>query len=176
MTYTMNTFLKGFGRLTLAADKVAASSLHTKALCPLISAASFFILYSMIGCTPASVDYKEIEGLNTLRIDGQITHETYIKLKELYDVHKDFKLVSINSNGGNVDAAINIGFLFRENKECLTILREDTCNSACVFTLAGAPYRNVIGKVGIHKPYIEGNKIKKTSNRKKEYDYMMKYI
>jgi len=111
-----------------------------------------------------------------LRIDGQITHDTYLKLKKLYNEYKDFKLVIINSNCGNVVSAIDIGFLFRENKECLTVLREDTCNSACVFALEGAPYRNVIGKVGIHKPYIEGYKIKTPSNRKKEYDYMMKYI
>jgi len=170
MAYTMNKFLKGFGRLALAADKVAASSLHTKALCPFITVASCLMLFSIIGCTPASVTYKEIEGSNTIKIEGQITNDTYIKLKELYVKYKDFKIVSINSNGGNVDAAIDIGFLFRENRECLTVFREDNCNSACVFALAGAPYRNVVGKVGVHRPYIEGYKRETPSDQKKEYD------
>jgi hypothetical protein len=172
----MNMFLKGRVHLAPAADKVAAGSLHSKSPCTFIMVACCLTLFSIIGCTPASVSYKKIKGSNEITIDGQITHDTYIKLKELYDKYEDFKFVRINSNGGNVDAAIDIGFLFREKRECLTVLKEDKCNSACVFVLAGAPYRNVLGKVGIHRPYIDGNKQEAPPDQKSDYDYMMKKV
>ena len=108
MVYTMDKFIKGRGHLAPAADKVAAGSLHSKSPCTFIMVTCCITLFLIIGCTPASVSYKEIRGSNEITIDGQITHDTYIKLKELYDKYEDFKFVSINSDGGNVDAAIDI--------------------------------------------------------------------
>ena len=45
-----------------------------------------------------------------------------------------------------------------------------------MFVLAGAPYRNVIGKVGIHRPYIDGHKQEAPPDQKSDYDYLMKKV
>jgi ATP-dependent protease ClpP protease subunit len=60
----------------------------------------------------------------------------------------------INSNGGDVAAAMAIGRLFRKERAWIEV--DGVCISACVLILAGAVERVVSssGKVGIHRPYL----------------------
>ena len=62
--------------------------------------------------------------------------------------------VTLVSDGGDVDAALAIGRLLRENKAHVIIPRAHQCNSSCVFLIAGAVERLISGKVGIHRPYF----------------------
>lgn len=62
-------------------------------------------------------------------------------------------LVKLNSSGGDIDAAIEIGRSLRKTGAVATIGKSDVCFSACVFVLAGAPQRAIFGSVGIHRPY-----------------------
>jgi ATP-dependent protease ClpP protease subunit len=79
----------------------------------------------------------------------------------------------IDSNGGDVSAAMAIGRLFRKENAWIGV--NGVCFSACVFILAGAVDRQ-IGKsdqVGIHRPYllstpdspVEADQVKQTYSR-----------
>jgi hypothetical protein len=64
-------------------------------------------------------------------------------------------VVHLNTGGGFVTSAIAIGRLLREMKGVARVDAGSSCLSACVFVLAGAPYRVVQtgASIGIHRPY-----------------------
>ena len=67
--------------------------------------------------------------------------------------HEGLKVILV-SDGGDVDAALAIGRLLRENKAHVSIPHNHQCNSSCVFLIAGAVTRLIVGEVGIHRPYF----------------------
>jgi len=62
--------------------------------------------------------------------------------------------VNLNSNGGDLYSSMQIGRVMREVRAMAQMKSNDICYSSCVFLLAGAMYRAVDGKVGIHRPYL----------------------
>jgi ATP-dependent protease ClpP protease subunit len=64
-------------------------------------------------------------------------------------------IISIDSPGGSVDAAIAIGRLLRSMEAPIALADDKICASSCVLVLAGAAHRNLHGRVGIHRPYFE---------------------
>jgi hypothetical protein len=91
-----------------------------------------------------------------LAIDGEIDSAAVDKVKELFAVRRAHPNVdegfSLNSLGGNVAAAMEIGRMFRKERAWLDV--NGNCVSACVLVLAGAIDRSVSrGRVGIHRPY-----------------------
>ena len=64
-------------------------------------------------------------------------------------------VIHLNSSGGDVEAAMTIGRLLRKHSSPVTVDGTETCVSACVFILAGAITREIYGRVGIHRPYLE---------------------
>ena len=62
--------------------------------------------------------------------------------------------VILNSAGGDVATALKIGRHLRKTGVKAIIGGADSCMSSCVFILAGAQRRMVIGRVGIHRPYF----------------------
>lgn len=69
--------------------------------------------------------------------------------------HPRYRIIFyVDSEGGDVRSAIEIGRLFRKAR--VSVFMEDNkskCLSSCVFLLAGAVHRMPIGVVGIHRPY-----------------------
>lgn len=63
------------------------------------------------------------------------------------------RIFYVDSPGGNVAAAIEIGRLLREMRAWVIIPVNAKCYSACVFLLAGGTLRNAFGQVGIHRPF-----------------------
>lgn len=63
------------------------------------------------------------------------------------------KLFWLNSEGGDVEAAIAIGRQLRRMGAVALVLNEARCLSSCVFVLAGAARRGLYGQIGIHRPY-----------------------
>lgn len=62
-------------------------------------------------------------------------------------------VVFVDSSGGDVSTAINMGRILRKHEALVNIQGE--CSSACVFLLAGAVIRVVDGgQVRIHRPYF----------------------
>ena len=57
------------------------------------------------------------------------------------------------SLGGNLEEAMNIGFLVRKLKWKVTVF--DTCYSACSLIALSGVYRVYAGDIGLHRPYFE---------------------
>lgn len=63
-------------------------------------------------------------------------------------------MLFLNSEGGDITTAIEIGKLVRRWPNSSVVVTENSkCFSACVFVLAGGLHRVVHGKVGIHRPF-----------------------
>lgn len=73
---------------------------------------------------------------------------------------------SINSNGGNVSEAINIGLFFRDIFMELDV--EDQCDSACFYVLVGAYTRSTYYPIGLHRPYFQANQYASLSPKESE--------
>ena len=71
---------------------------------------------------------------------------------------KDFKFfltIYLDSNGGDVDEAMKIGYIIRENGFYAYVVNKSECLSSCVFILASGVRRGVSNSnVGIHRPYF----------------------
>ena len=61
--------------------------------------------------------------------------------------------LSLNSEGGNVEAAIEIGILARNNELATWVHPNAVCASACTLTFLGGVVRTMLGRFGIHRPY-----------------------
>ena len=116
-----------------------------------------------------------------LRIDGEIVAATVEQVRKLFAVRRAIKgsyseSFYINSFGGSVTAAMEIGRMFRTERAWISLRpdmhkqaavwwtrtstpeleRAGNCVSACVLILAGAVERNLwVGRVGIHRPYLD---------------------
>ncbi len=67
----------------------------------------------------------------------------------------DLWIVHLDSPGGSVQAAFDIGRLLRSASAAVDIGPDKQCVSACVLILAGATGRLINGRVGIHRPYFQ---------------------
>jgi ATP-dependent protease ClpP protease subunit len=66
-----------------------------------------------------------------------------------------FISISLNSEGGDVNAALKIGELLRSVEGEAWVVNKGICYSSCILVLAGGVRRDVSGgTVGIHRPYI----------------------
>jgi hypothetical protein len=85
-------------------------------------------------------------------ITGEITPRD---LQALRERKREGMEVRLNTGGGFVTTAVAIGRLLRETKGVARVEPGSFCLSACIFVLAGAPYRVVQtgAVVGIHRPY-----------------------
>lgn len=79
-------------------------------------------------------------------------------------------IVNLNSKGGDIRSAIEIGQIVRRIPRSAALVgRDDLCASACVFVLAGAVLRSVSGKIAIHRPYSMNTEEKKYPDRQREF-------
>lgn len=100
-----------------------------------------------------------------ISIEGKITATTFVDVKKaLADRDQmmrregdqnDWWSIHIDSPGGSVNAAIEIGRLLRSKDAPIAVGDDQVCVSACVLILAGATHRFIYGRVGIHRPYFE---------------------
>ncbi len=82
-------------------------------------------------------------------------------LKICIEKYKTFKgktfgslLVGLNSKGGDVVAAMEMGKILREHRAWIWVFPGSECSSACVLILAGGMDRNICNetKIGVHRP------------------------
>jgi ATP-dependent protease ClpP protease subunit len=104
-------------------------------------------------------------GLN-LEIEGKITDLTVNAVKREFGKTPKIELVNLNSPGGDLDAGIALGRLLRENRATTQVWSLGQCASSCVFALAGGVTRGVVGKVGIHRPYLTNTSLTEDGVRK----------
>jgi hypothetical protein len=129
----------------------------------------FLLLFSVMNAGKADISVrhnKEIRGCfsHTIHITGEITFADVSRfqnilnqLKKKYgpkDCLNSELWIQLNSLGGEVLSAIQLGRLFRINEVTTVVSLDSECSSSCVFLLAGGVNRIVAGKVGIHRPFF----------------------
>lgn len=62
--------------------------------------------------------------------------------------------VWLSSNGGDIDASMELGRLLRDRGLYTLVGKGDQCLSACVFVFMGGERRSVAGRLGIHRPFF----------------------
>lgn len=77
--------------------------------------------------------------------------------------------VYLNSPGGEVKAAIQIGRALRSARAAAHVFAEAQCGSSCVFLLAGATRRIVEGAVAIHRPTVFDADLRPVAQSELEY-------
>lgn len=78
--------------------------------------------------------------------------------------------VNLNTSGGDLYAALQIGYILREIHALATMDEHDICYSSCVFVLSGAVFRSVEGSVGIHRPYLAEAEVTDATREKAKYE------
>ncbi|MBV5329955.1 MAG: hypothetical protein JZU65_20410 [Chlorobium sp.] len=109
----------------------------------------------------ATVRYKTFGGV-AIDITGTIKPNDYKVVKNEINQYlksrsksslEPFITIFLDTNGGDVGTAINIGKYLRSINAWATVDDNANCLSSCVFILAGATTREIFGRVGIHRPY-----------------------
>ena len=62
--------------------------------------------------------------------------------------------ISVSGEGGDADAAMDLGRLLRKMGVSTFVAAGERCLSACVFAFMGGDNRAVAGQLGIHRPYF----------------------
>jgi hypothetical protein len=95
-----------------------------------------------------------------LEVLKSLVDQTCNKVKNNKYGHIKYELV-LNSDGGDVSAALSIGRFIRNLTFPIktvyfkvSVWARHQCNSSCVFLIAAGQSRHVVGKVGIHRPYL----------------------
>lgn len=116
---------------------------------------------------------SRVGGSDLLTLSGEIKKSDIIELQKLLPKHN---VIWLNSSGGDVSAAMDIGRLLRQSHIVALIDYNQVCASACVFVLAGSPSRIVEGKVGIHRPYLPHDDATTVKEQKASYDSLREII
>jgi hypothetical protein len=113
------------------------------------------IFLLLVGCNSEDTtsDGKEVH----VRIKGEITAETLAEFKEAIESIENnnqrivINAVQLNSFGGSISTAIQIGKIIREKRLNTYIAEDARCESACIAILLGGVQRYPFGKVGVHR-------------------------
>lgn len=83
-------------------------------------------------------------------------------------------IVSFASNGGEVDAAMELGRILRKLGVTTVVAEGDLCLSSCVFAFMGGDRRTVAGQIGIHRPYFSSTR--EVPDRRLHYRHLQKKL
>ena len=83
-------------------------------------------------------------------------------------------VVSFASNGGEVDAAMDLGRVLRKLRVSSVVAEGDQCLSSCVFAFMGGDQRKVAGQLGIHRPYFSS--AREVPDRRVHYRQLQKRL
>jgi hypothetical protein len=113
-------------------------------------------------------------------IHGFITSEDVYGAKVLETLLKKGRqkiagnIVSFASNGGEVDAAMELARLLRKLGVTTVVAEGDQCLSSCVFAFMGGDRRTVAGRIGIHRPYFTSTR--EVPDRRLHYRQLQKKL
>lgn len=112
-------------------------------------------------------------------ITGIIRDEDADTFKKIIKENGRPNQILLDSTGGSVDAAVDIGRQIRTFKELapMLIVRNE-CISSCVLILAGGLSRMVLNNavIGIHRPFLAKDKNTTIEDQKKEYNRIEKLV
>jgi len=113
-------------------------------------------------------------------VSGNITREDKLGTELMADMiatgrHKLYgNTVWFASDGGDIDAAMDMGRLLRRLGVFAVIDKNDQCMSACVFAFMGGERRSVGGRLGIHRPFFPHTR--DLPDRQVRFRYMQKIL
>ena len=85
---------------------------------------------------------------------GEIEKEDSLKfITSLASWDNPPTIFHISSKGGSLDEAMKIGKIIRSSQ--IPVWSGEECHSACVFIYASGVERYALGKVGLHRPYLD---------------------
>jgi len=122
------------------------------------------ILFLLTNYLMADVVYEKLDEKDyadrqfvTVTINNSIEEGDYEKLNDVLNEinHNNYRLkedsIYLNSNGGLIDEAKNMGHLIRKHHHATKINKDDNCESACIFLLVAGSCRMALGGVGLHR-------------------------
>jgi hypothetical protein len=120
----------------------------------------------------------------TLTVDfvGEIVStsvEAVAALLDQYGQWRGGKQIIVNSLGGSLDGSMALGRLLRRNRMTILIPKGAECVSACVMVFAGAVSRLYLGKIGIHRPYLNqsiGSHLQAADKIRGNYEQMLQSL
>lgn len=83
-------------------------------------------------------------------------------------------VVSFASNGGEVEAAMELGRVLRRLGVSAVVAEGDQCLSSCVFAFMGGDRRTVAGRIGVHRPYFTS--ARDVPDRRVHYRHLQKKL
>lgn len=109
-------------------------------------------------------------------ITDKITSEDVLQVRNaLQTIKPETKPLSVrplfylNSPGGDIYAAMEMGRLLRKARAICIVPVHKQCASACVFVLSGGIERSVYGKIAIHRPYSTYVGLRDYESAEKQY-------
>lgn len=131
----------------------------------IIVASIIFANYSSANVifVPQKTTINRITDSAHIYISGEITSRDIQALKTIIinqgynNQNEGQPIVVLNSPGGSVPAALEMGRLLRKYLFMTVVDGGASCSSACVFLLAGGVSRNLFldGKIGLHRPRFD---------------------
>jgi ATP-dependent protease ClpP protease subunit len=112
--------------------------------------------YALVAANGAPMPAEEVRAF----LSGEITPQDVDSAAVMANLVKDGKqkiagnTVWLASDGGDIDAAMDLGRLLRKLRVFTLIGKDDQCLSACVFAFMGGERRSVTGRLGIHRPFL----------------------
>lgn len=134
---------------------------------------SLLCLALLLLAYPAFADMKSINPSCNIIFTGNIDNLTAGNIAKQYEqIKRENKCryspitLFLDSNGGDVDAAITAGDFIRNNNIETMIDMKDSCASACVLTFLGGVKRATMGRIGLHRPYSSALSSSEPESRK----------
>jgi len=125
-------------------------------------------LFLFTNCLIADVVYEKLDERDyadrqfvTVTLNKTIEEEDFLRLQEVLNEinFNNYRLkedsIYLNSEGGLIYTAKQMGHLIRKHHIATKIKKEDKCISACIFLLAAGSCRMALGDVGIHRGHVE---------------------
>jgi hypothetical protein len=108
----------------------------------------------------ASAQVRFSEKDNELRIAGPIDIQTKVVIESMRDLLIDYSpRVVLDSIGGDVESAIEIGRIIRDLELWTEVKRNSRCYSSCALIFVSGVNRYNLGEIGLHRPYAYMNNI-----------------
>jgi ATP-dependent protease ClpP protease subunit len=130
----------------------------------------FVLLFFLLNQSYADVSYEKLDEKDyagrqyvTVTLDKNIEEDDFFQLqKVLNEINiNNYRLkedsIYLNSGGGLIHTAKNMGDLIRKHHIATKINKDDKCISACIFLLAAGSCRMALGNVGIHRGRTESD-------------------
>jgi hypothetical protein len=108
-----------------------------------------------LGVARPAIAASVTENDNLISITGVINHQTLEDFTIAAARIQDWGMVVLDSEGGDVVAALSIGRIVRSRSFATDVPDKNLCASACVFILAAGVDRHGYGKIGIHRPHYD---------------------